>query len=445
MSTDQAEKMPWVFEIPDSNFSRLEDRLTKMVRRSRKCKLTPPSFAVIHEADWTKYKPAKDNPGNERPWPQVPYIVHYYYVTVEGERPHIGDWEFVATVEHADEVGNLIKSVPGVGQIPVKYRKAQAICEHCNTARRRLETFVLRNRTTQSYKQVGRNCLVDFFPGESPAEVAQLLQWWTESIEILSGDFDEEGYGGGSSYSRFPMETVLKLTQAVIDCCGWLSRTKAKEQEGGSRATADLVSELLQPPNRQGELTKMLRARLVFKDEYDEMVAHALEWVRELNPEETEDYLYNLFVVCKGESVRLDRLGLACSLMPAHRRFLEGEREKLERLAKPASQHVGSVGDRQVFHALTIKYISEPMHGYNEFSSSQRVIFEDESGNVFMNWCSTEPLGDVGETFDVVGTIKAHTTYTASRGFMKGVPVAQSVINRIKIWDGKPVKPKKKK
>jgi hypothetical protein len=62
-----------------------------------------------------------------------------------------------------------------------------------------------------------------------------------------------------------------------------------------------------------------------------------------------------------------------------------------------------------------------------------------------MNWCSTEPLGNVGDTFDVVGTVVKHTTYTATRGSMKGVPVAQTVINRIKEWDGKPVKVKKKK
>jgi hypothetical protein len=240
---------------------------------------------------------------------------------------------------------------------------------------------------------------------------------------------------------------VLKLTQAVIECCGWLSRTKAKEQgEGdGGRATADLVSDLLLPPNRQPKDIQELGEKLNFKDEHVQMVNDALEWVRQLNPEETEDYLYNLYVVCKGESVRRDRLGLACSLLPAHRRFLEGERERAERLAEPTSQHVGEIGVRQVFHKLTITYISEPMGGYTEFSSSQRVIMKDPDGNVFMNWCSTEPLGNVGDTFDVVGTVVKHTTYTATRGSMKGVPVAQTVINRIKEWDGKPVKVKKKK
>jgi hypothetical protein len=165
MSDVQTEKTPWVFEIKEENFLILVEKLDKMVRRARKCKKAPPRYEVIHERDETKYKSAETNPRNERPWPQVPYIVHYYYVVVEGQKPFIGDWEFVATVEHADEAGNLIKSVPGAGQIPIKFRKTQPICEHCNTARRRFETFVIRNRKTGDHKQIGRNCLQDFFDG----------------------------------------------------------------------------------------------------------------------------------------------------------------------------------------------------------------------------------------------------------------------------------------
>lgn len=435
---------PWVFEIPERNLPQLEERLAKMVKRARKCTLPPPTLEVIWEADETKSKRAKENPKLLQPWPMVEYIVRYFYVVVAGEKPHIKDWEFVATVEHGDEVGNLIKSVPGAGQIPVVYRKAQPVCDHCGTARRRIETFILRNSNDGTHKQVGRNCLQDFFGGENPSQIAQYLQWWTECVELLQSDFgEEESYGGGGgAWNRFEISEVLKLTQAVIDCCGWMSRTKAQELYGVS-PTADLVAGQLDPPNRQTDHDKELAKKLVFKNEYDQMVADALEWVRGLNPEESEDYLYNLHVVCKGETVQRKRFGLVCSLMAAHRRFLDGERQKKERAEKPQSQHVGTIKERTLLKGMKIVFIGEPSAGFNEFSSTRMVKFEDEAGNVFVWWCSTEAPGGVGETFDVVATIKDHSTYTPMRGDYRD-PVKQTIINRVTVWDGK-WKPKKKK
>ena len=55
-----------------------------------------------------------------------------------------GDWRFVATLEHGPD-GNLIHNYIGKGRdltIPAKYRNSESYCDHCNTVRRRNDTFI---------------------------------------------------------------------------------------------------------------------------------------------------------------------------------------------------------------------------------------------------------------------------------------------------------------
>jgi hypothetical protein len=371
-------------------------------------------------------------------------ITHYLYVTVEGERPQIKDWEFVATIDHTDEL-NIIRGVPGAGDIPVRYRKSLPICDHCKTTRRRTETFVLRNVNTEEYKQVGRNCLADFFGGDSPQEMAAYLEWWTKAVEILTL-FDEESFGGGGTgkWDRYGIENLLLVTRGVINTCGWMSRTKAREQLGsGVTPTADIVADLFQPPKlRLNPITDKVEEEMKPATPEDvDFVNNALEWVRSLDPEITEDYLYNLYAVCRGESVRCDGFGLACSLLPAYRRFLDGEQKRAERAAKPASQYVGTVGERQIFR-VTVKYVSDPMPGYNDIGTTTRVVYEDEQGNSLIWWATSGLVGGVGETLDIVATVKKHQEYRPARG--DGTPIKQTVIARVTKWNGKPL-PKKRK
>ena len=97
-------------------------------------------FSVIHEAD-EKLVRSTGETDSLGEWIMIEKWVRYLYVTVEGERPAVDGWNFIATIDHteasADEAGNvtgnLIKSVPGAGEIPVSYRSARPICDHCKS------------------------------------------------------------------------------------------------------------------------------------------------------------------------------------------------------------------------------------------------------------------------------------------------------------------------
>lgn len=424
--------LPWVFEIREENFAELAEKFEKMVKRARKCNLPAPAFEVIWEADEQKFKSGVDGLGERI---KIEYWVHYLYVVVAGERPTLAGWDFVATIEHAEE-GNLIKSVPGAGEIPTTYRKSLPVCEHCNTARRRQETFVIRKADGSETRQIGRNCLQDFFPGLSPSEVATQLEWWYEAGELLESCGDGDDFmGGGRQPSCFGIESLLQTTQACIDAFGWVSRTKAKDA-WGPKATADFVILPYLPPSRLSTQDKEDLEKI--QEHYDAeknlpMIQAALEWVRAIDPETAADFLYNLNLVCKGETVRDNRLGLACSLLPAYRRFLEGEQEKKEAAANP-SEYVGEVGKRNLFAACHLTYMSEPYP--TDFGTSTRLTFKQGS-NVLIWWSSNPDGFEVGQIYDLVATPKAHEPYFNER---KGITTKQTVISRTKIATEKDVK-----
>ena len=434
---NDTDRTPFIFEIREEKYEELAARFAKMVGRARKCKKPAPVFSVIHEADEKKVRSTGETDGRGE-WIMIEKWVRYLYVTVEGERPTVDGWNFIATIDHteasADEAGNvtgnLIKSVPGAGEIPVSYRSARPICDHCKSARRRNETyFVRKGDVTQ---QIGKNCLADFLPGSSPADLAQQLAWWTEATEMLSGGGgDEESMGGGRREGRFGLESLLQATQATIEAFGWVSRTKARDSQ--DQATADRLGVLYMKPSDMSRKDKEDAERI--REHYNvekntPLIEAALEWVRGLDPEATGDYEYNLHVVCKGETARNDRVGLACSLLPAHRRFLEGEREKREYEANP-SEYVGTVGERDLLEGCVLKFISEPYA--TDFGTSTRLVFAQ--GANIMVWWSSNPEGfALGETYDLVCTPKKQEEYHNAR---KNITTRQTVINRVVIAEEK--------
>lgn len=418
-----------VYEIPEQNLDKLTDRFNKMVNRAKKCKGIAPTFSIIHEYD----EVGKNGENVQR----------YLYITLDGELPKVKGWEFVATIDHTNETGNIIRNVPNQGGIPLSFRTATPLCEHCGHTRKRHETFVLRNVDDKStYKQVGRNCLADFFDGELADYVVSLTELWESLGEMVEGMGE---FSGERTESRYPSTYILALTQEVILEKGWLSRTKAIEQEESGNATSSLVSSLLTLPQyRSGYAEELWKTIVKNREEREEekqtaleqFAESALEWARSLDPESetTNDYLYNLHTIAKGESVTHKGLGLLCSLIPAYKRVVDGERERAEKASRPASTHLGNVGDRLVFENVTVEWVGQPT--YSQWGATTPVKFVDANGNVLMNWSSGESDYQKGEVVSIVGTVKAHAEYQG---------VAQTVINRIKEWDGKPVKQAKKK
>lgn len=141
----------------------------------------------------------------------------------------INDWEFVASVEHT-EAGNIYSKAMNDLEIPVRYRNAPCTCEHCKTNRIRKNSFIIHNRETGEFKQVGNTCLKDFTHGMSASGMA----WFASLKQIFETEEDRiPDYSGMNWYQKFySVQEILQYTAETIRKFGYSEQeTKVKMQE----------------------------------------------------------------------------------------------------------------------------------------------------------------------------------------------------------------------
>lgn len=89
-----------------------------------------------------------------------------FVIATFNESPvNIKSWEvlgLIEPIEGADSEYTLTSY--NQKDMPEKYRELEepSNCEHCNTKRKRKQTFVIRNKDTQEVLQVGSSCMTDF-------------------------------------------------------------------------------------------------------------------------------------------------------------------------------------------------------------------------------------------------------------------------------------------
>lgn len=157
------------YAIYEGNLDRLEKKLKRIFN---KCKAYGCDFH--YEQTGEEFRELKDEKGNK-------YTARFVLVEAEGTAV-INDWEFVAELEHTEK-GNIITGVAGI-EVPERYYTTTPVCEHCNSKRYRKNTYIVRNKTTGEFKQVGKSCLKDFTHGMSAEAVTQYMslfdtfRWW---------------------------------------------------------------------------------------------------------------------------------------------------------------------------------------------------------------------------------------------------------------------------
>lgn len=328
-------------------------------------------------------------------------------VTIVGEAPRVGPYEFLAKIEHTP-AGNILGVVPGRTVHP-RFRATKSSCEHCRTDRVRNETFVLRNTETGIEVQVGRTCLKDFLGYCDPNQVAQRFAFLKAVREL--------GEGGGSWGAIAPTNEVLALTIACIRLRGWAS--KAQAQNEGVTATRDHVADVLWPPmdihkdyNRDRKALMQELAKAVTEADWQH-AQDVMEWAA-AGGAGTNDYGHNLQVLCSTQLTEAKRTGFVCSAVQAYERAMEREVERAKiREAAKASQWVGSEGQR--LKKIVVRQVSARVTSSNQWGELVLCKFEDEQGNIF-TWFTASGSGyHNGDSFFLDGTVKRHTEYQGAK------------------------------
>jgi hypothetical protein len=326
----------------------------------------------------------------------------FFPVAIGGEAPKVGEWQFIATIEHLEmSEDNLVRSVPGQvaeGELN-QYRKAAPICEHCGKERRRNNTYILRNEQGE-YKQVGHRCLHDFLGYASPDALAKLAEMFFEACETASSACEDDFERAGRPSRLENLENYLAWCSACIRKYGWLSRSQC-EYEGGKEPTS-ITAVIALEDHRAHQREGRPWADVVTPDETDkERTTKALEWVRGLQ-DLNNDYMYNLHTICRQSFISRRHMGIAASVFAAYNKAMEREQERKQNAA--LSKYVGTPGERIV---RTLTVVSEHSFENSMGGTTHLYTLFDQEGNQF-KWFASNKVLKPENTYRLKFTVKKH-------------------------------------
>jgi hypothetical protein len=308
-----------------------------------------------------------------------------------GDLPSVGGYEFAARIEHGKD-GNVIARGPKETEaLDTSWRMAAPHCEHCNTNRRRKETFLLRQYGMRLI-QIGRNCLADFLMVD-PAQMIALA----ELVKAISEEGSDEHWGGYGGFWDVAPIAYLACAVATTERDGFV---KSKDP---SRTPTHVVATWLSQGS-PGSADAHARWLAGQPNEDHIETAHAvLAWCA--NPgENPSEYRWNLSLAVKVSGVG-KHAGLLASAPAAYNRELG----KLVAKKLPEKRAEGyAVEKHMVFKGevtLVRHYLMQ-----NDFGSKAICTFRTDEGHDLVWFASgVAPKPDMqGMRFQIKGRCKSH-------------------------------------
>lgn len=329
---------------------------------------------------------------------------HYIIVEAEGTAV-INGWEFAAALEHTPN-GNIIKGVPGI-EIPERYYKAAPVCEHCNTIRNRKDTYVVRNRETGEFKQVGKSCLKDYTHGLSVELAAQYVSLFDE---LIRGEAPYQGacvehFINTEEYLRYVAETTRRFGYTKCEECVQGTADKALgfyQADHGAITFRGLLERL------QNEMQSVdFNANA---EENVKLVHDALAWLAGQKP--TSSYVQSLGTACSLEYVTQRNYKLVASLLRWYNREVTRHYEAYR--DESGSEFVGREGDALKVDAQYVKCLTS-WEGQYGTTYMYKILGHD--GNTYI-WKTGKgfPSSYMDTALDtgsliITGTVKKHAEF----------------------------------
>lgn len=399
-----------VYRIPAVNLDDLWGAVSKLARRAAKLDLDPITLTDAgHEIA-------------EREEHGVAVADEYRYAVISGPRPRLHGWALVAVLEHdheSDETRTIIRRVPqGIyGEIPdtdlAAYRTADASCEHCDTLRRRNDTYLVQSDDSGEIKQVGSSCLTDFTGHPSPDAIARLAERIADLADLAEDAERDDTRGAGHGPVRYRAETFLAYVAQAIRLDGWTPRSRAA---GYGDATADQALDALRAAARGAKVEPPTDA--------DEHTAHqALGWVRDTLAHEgthrtLDDFEHNVVVALDGDYLTDRRTGLAAAAINSWRR----DRERQAAAADPGP--LAAIGERIDVAATVISV----HYRDSDYGTTSIYKLRDADGHRLVWFASRDVLTE-GDTYTLRGTVKRHDEWDGQ---------SETHLTRCKVLDDPP-------
>ena len=302
-------------------------------------------------------------------------------------------------------------------------------CDHCHTRRARKSVCVLEHEDGRRMV-IGTTCVKEFTDGLDGSLCKEILEFFKGkyhmNINVDESRFDcsmdeFENYFGGSvgsvrdGASRYYItKEFVSYAAALIDKYGYVSKSMAEESCGRLVPTAHLISSFIDDV-RKGEESVL--------EKHETIAEKAIEWCKTLNDDEIKStYMLNLRELCRDDFCTSRHWGMLVSLVPTYKREIEKHKAAKKTVQ---SEYVSEVGTRTTFDVKLLADITfEDFSCYARDIITKHVVKMDCGGNVLVWITEKHPHKEIGETFQITGTVKEHSEY-------KGVK--QTVLTRCKI------------
>lgn len=402
------------FAVLVDRLDELKATLTKLAKKANRYGSTPISFTIVG-VPYEQKRQITDWDGETR---KVTVCVQDVCVT--GVAPTVGDYEFIARLE-LSEAGVLIHKAPAHNDVSLEqFQDSNGHCDHCKSNRRRNEVYVVRERTTGKFLQVGSTCLRDFLGVDDPRWIAARFEFFKNFRDTFN-QCDEYSFVQS-------IRGTLRLASVAIRLFGWCSKTMARESE--SLIPTSYYTELPFMSTKfmsakQIELrTKMINSAT---NEDDKTAQNVIDWVRGLDSEKVRksDYLYNLSIIFGMDNITNDRhIGIVVSAVAAYHREMENElRYSQARKALLASEHRGEL--KQRLRDIPVTMNAKRVIGECSYSGAEKLLiqFLGEDNAVYV-WFTTANLSDteIGQKVKLTGTVVKHDEFNG---------VKQTVLSRV--------------
>lgn len=417
------------YMIPEENVENLERKFNIAARKIRK--INPELEPTMTKEDHTivlvrKIVLRPCDCRSESTVKEVPYEARRVELKIPDEAVFTeNNWAFGGSVEPSGVEGknfvNVNLSDNDLGfVVPTKYFSSNpCACDYCKTNRKRTKTYLVTNRATGEWKQLGKECLKLFAAGIDVDAIATFESFIKEA-EDAANPGDKFFYGRGFKFVK--VADALALACAVYRERGYLA-TRDFMGDPNDLCNKNIVQRKL--AQQYGYNSDFLNITNSARDKIDAMafradINAAKDAMGDVEQLPDDPYYNNLKIIVANEYVPLNKLGFLVSIPKAIDRYKEEIRkqEEKERLAAE-SNYLGSVGEK-----ISANFVSgrEVACCETQFGLLHIYEFKDANGNTLV-WKSSSSK-DIPESGVVTGTVKAHEEYNG---------IKQTVILRAKI------------
>ncbi len=416
------------YMIPEENVENLEKKFIASARKIRK--INPELEPTMTKDDHTivlvrKIELRPCDCRSESTVKKVPYEARKVELKIPDDVVFAEDnWAFGGSVEPSGVEGKNFVNINLSGNdlgfvVPSKYFTVNpCTCDYCKTNRKRNKTYLVVNRETGAWKQLGKECLKLFVTGIDVDAIATFESFIKEA-EDAAKPGDEFFYNKGFKFVK--VADALALAYAVYRERGYLA-TRDSVGNPNDLCNKNIVQRKL--TQQYGCNSDFLNITNSTRGEIDAMTFKADinvgDVISDVEQLPDDPYYNNLKVIVANEYVPLNKLGLLVSIPKAIDRYEEEKRrqEEKEKLASE-SNYLGSVGEK-----ISVNFVSgrEVACCETQFGLLHIYEFKDANGNMVI-W-KTSSGKDIPESGTVTGTVKAHEEYNG---------IKQTIILRAKI------------